>query len=119
LVPGKHLWDSITISLKHRKDELPTTYFDRVELGLYDGCGNLIESWSLTEVQFRELQTQDYLGDDYSDSELRFDYRKVVYKPAKDWMDIFGNQGTQLRQGNDVQITDITPADKRGVDCVG
>ena len=54
------------------------SYFNRVMLGLYDGCGNQIEEWELLNCKLKELTTT--LDDDNTVwAELCFTYKGCNY----------------------------------------
>jgi hypothetical protein len=68
-VPGKHDREQITIQWYGLTDEV----FDKwrkaaadcnlIQLGLYDGCGTLLEVWTLHEVKAEDAQIQTYFND--------------------------------------------------------
>jgi len=83
-IPGKQYphWELIVVSLSHEFGKYPPTDFARLNLGLYDGCGQMIEQWDLTGCQCRSIQTDEHIDDPFSWSEMAIAYQKVAYKTS-------------------------------------
>lgn len=99
-IPGKSSFDSITFTVFEigRHSEFLAALADALspenaveaadgkkcdlKLCLYDGCGQMLESWSMkdswvTNLKFGEL---DYSSSDETDLEIQVRYKGVVYK---------------------------------------
>jgi len=75
-------WDTIMPLLVEEGKEPTPEQLGTFKLGLYDGCGCLIESWMLEEatisgIRFGEL---DYSSSETCDIEFDVKYKKVTYK---------------------------------------
>jgi len=78
-IPGKHLWQQIGITITHSPEWLPHADFNRVVLGLFDGCGNQIEEWDLQDCQCVYI-TNEPAEWEQEHSNIRLKYTECIYR---------------------------------------
>lgn len=106
-IPGKSKYDTTTVSmfdmaedseyykdvmrvlqdhyskavLNEAKDfAIPDEVRGEVILKLWDGCGNLLETWKISKAAFIQVNFGDYSGNPATDMELTIQYEDVKYE---------------------------------------
>lgn len=104
-IPGKMAWEEIGFNIYDSQDRIDFPAFNRVKLGMMDGCGNILENWDLTGCKLALFKEQV----DYESSfhyEFRVSYAHVKYvNKCRDWPPCVGGVTPTIPAPQQNQVT--------------
>lgn len=81
-IPGKEATERITLTRFNVREQWDVPFFNRVKLCLY-GNGKLFESWDITGVQMKDVESDGGYGDDksyYYTLDIEYPCKSVKYE---------------------------------------